>query len=91
MTNRTSSLDVMLRAVEVMTAWTGDPVLMGQVVAAQVAENGDDALLELTVGLGHLCNLLLSRIEQTSEFSKQELLQILAGAFIAQNVQAERA
>ena len=57
---------------------------MGQVVALQAEDVGDDALLELTVGLGHLCNVLLARIAQTSEFSKEDLLQILAGVFIAQ-------
>ena len=57
---------------------------MGQVIEAQAADAGDDALVELTVGLGHLCNVLLGRIAQTSKFSKQELLQILAGVFIAE-------
>lgn len=79
-----SSLDVMLRAIEVMTAWNDDFDLMGRVVAAQVADAGDDAIVELAVGFGHLCNVLLSRIELDSHYSKQELLQILAGVFIAE-------
>ena len=84
MSSGTNSLDVMLRAVDVMTAWNDDPQLMGQVVVVQAAEAGDNALMELAVGLGHLCHVLLSRIEQTTDFSKQELLQMLAGVFIAE-------
>ena len=79
-----SNVDIMLRAIEVMTAWNEDSDLMGQVVAAQARDAGDDAYMELAVGLGHLCNLLLARVAQSSDFTRQELLQILAGIFIAE-------
>jgi hypothetical protein len=70
MTTDASNLDVLLRAIEVMTAWNDDPDLMGQIVAAQVRRGRRRCADATTVGLGYLCNVLLGRIEQTADLSK---------------------
>jgi hypothetical protein len=81
-----SSLDVMLNAIEVMTSWNdADSNLMPVTVSAQLADAGHVGLIALTVGLAHLCDVLLSRVSADSDCSKLELLQILAGVFIAED------
>jgi hypothetical protein len=74
----------MLRAIEFMSAWIDDDSVLTEFAAAKSVEGADATSLELTVGLAQLCNALLDRVERDSDFSKGDLLQILAGAFIAQ-------
>jgi hypothetical protein len=73
-----------LRAIEFMSAWIDDDSVLTEFAAAKAAEGADAISLELTVGLAQLCNALLERVESDSEFSKGDLLQILAGVFLAQ-------